>query len=103
MLIPKTPDIQDDNLPPDDPFRVFGGKFGDQERDYPRPMFFQASPLKGHHLQTEQLKKRVPLSLRCGGRVFESQSKNNEQITEYMAHSAGLSSSSIQFKSRFSS
>ena len=92
VLIPKTPDIQDDNLPPDDPFRVFRRvKFGDQERDYPRPMFFQASPLKGHPFADRAVEKTRTLCLYdVAGEFFESQSKNNEQITEYMAHSAGL-------------
>ena len=92
VRIPKTPEVQADTLPPDDPFRVFRRvKFGDQERDYPRPMFFQATPLKGHPFADRAHEKTQTLCLYdVAGEFFESHSKNNEQITEYMAHSAGL-------------
>ncbi len=92
VMIPKTPETQDDNLPPGDPFRVFRRvKFNDQERDYPRPMFFQASPLKGHPFADRAVEKTRTLCLYdVAGEFFEAMNQSNEQITEYMAHSAGL-------------
>ena len=94
VQIPKTPrtEVEDDNLPPDHPFRVYRHvKSPEGQKAYPRPMFFQASPLKGHPFADRAVEKTRTLYLYdVAGEFFESQTVHNKQITQYMAYSAGI-------------
>lgn len=93
VQIPKTPITQKtDELPPDHPFRVYRHvKSVEGQKAYPRPMFFQASPLKGHPFADRAVEKTRTLCLYdVAGEFFESQQISNKEITQYMAYSAGL-------------
>lgn len=91
VKLPKTPEVQEDDLAVNDPFRLYRRvRYGDMERDYPRPMFFQLSPLAAHPHGVDAARFTRTLCLYDNaGEHFEAQS-TNQIITQHMAHSSGL-------------
>lgn len=91
VILPKTPEVQGDDLPPNDPFRLYRRvRFGQTERDYPRPMFFQVTPKTGHPYADSSGSRTQTICLYDNaGEHFEA-TATNSVVTQHMAHSSGL-------------